>query len=285
VSVGVSGEVGARERSGSLGVSAMGVVPSGTRRVIVDVGEIAQLLSRLVVGVFRDPRGFWAATVDEMYGMLRFCWLAVALAVGGFTLAIGTFAYDLLRVAGAPNRVGTFFVMACPREISPFCTGMAVAGVMGTALTADLGARRVREELDALEVLGVDPERMLVLPRVLAMVVMVFGFNIVGVVIGTFMAGVATFWIGDTSAGAYIANFMSIMNMPDLVGTALKSILLGLFIGVVCAQKGMSAKGGAEGVGRAVNQAVVLCFAAIWVINFTFNTILLGMNPSMAVTR
>jgi phospholipid/cholesterol/gamma-HCH transport system permease protein len=267
------------------GVEGIDALPDGLKRVVVDVGEIAQLLSRLVVGVCREPRGFWVATVDEMYGMLRFCWLPVALSVGGFTFAIGSYAYELLNIAGGANRTGTFFVMACPREISPFCTGMAVAGVMGTALTADLGARRVREELDALEVLGIDPERLLVLPRVLAMIVMVFGFNIIGVVIGTAMAGVATTVIGTTSTGAYVANFLSIMNMPDLIGTGLKSILLGLFIGVVCAQKGLSAKGGAEGVGRAVNQAVVLCFAAIWVINFTFNTILLGMNPDMAVTR
>jgi phospholipid/cholesterol/gamma-HCH transport system permease protein len=134
-------------------------------------------------------------------------------------------------------------------------------------------------------VLGIDPERSLVLPRVIAMTVMMVGFNIIGVVIGTTMAGVATTVIGTTSAGAYIDNFLSIMNMTDLVGTTIKSFLLGLFIGVVCAQKGLNVRGGAEGVGRAVNQAVVLCFAAIWVINFVFNAIMLGVNPDMAVTR
>jgi phospholipid/cholesterol/gamma-HCH transport system permease protein len=134
-------------------------------------------------------------------------------------------------------------------------------------------------------VLGIDAERALVLPRVVAMTFMVFAFNLVGVAVSIIMPGVATTIIGDTSIGGYVANFFSIMNMTDLMGTVIKSILLGLLIGIVCAAKGLNVKGGAEGVGRAVNQAVVLCFAWIWIINFVFNTIMLGMNPDMAVTR
>lgn len=266
-------------------IAVIEALPKGLRQVLVDVGQIAQLFGRLTVSVVRDPRGFWGASFEEMWGMLRFAWLPVLLADGGFSFAIGGFAYDLLVVAGAPNRVGTFFVMAGPREIAPFTVAMAVAGVMGTSLTADLGARRVREELDALEVLGIDAERALVLPRVVAMTFMVFAFNLVGVAVSIIMPGVATTIIGDTSIGGYVANFFSIMNMTDLMGTVIKSILLGLLIGIVCAAKGLNVKGGAEGVGRAVNQAVVLCFAWIWIINFVFNTIMLGMNPDMAVTR
>jgi phospholipid/cholesterol/gamma-HCH transport system permease protein len=267
------------------GVATVEAVPSGLRQVVIDVGQIAQLFGRLFMGVVREPRGFWGAAFEEMYGMLRFAWIPVLLADGGFSFAIGGFAYDLLKVAGAPNRVGTFFVMAGPREIAPFTVAMAIAGVMGTSLTADLGARKVREELDALQVLGIDPERALVLPRVVAMTFMVVGFNLVGVAISIIMPGVATTMIGSTSVGGYIANFFSIMNMTDLVGTVLKSVLLGLLIGIVCATKGLNVKGGAEGVGRAVNQAVVLCFAWIWIVNFTFNTIMLGTNPDMILTR
>ncbi|HEY1974720.1 MAG TPA: ABC transporter permease, partial [Pseudonocardia sp.] len=255
---------------GERGVETVEALPSGIRQLLVDVGAISQLLVRLVMEVVRNPRGFWVDTIDETIVMLRFSWLPVFLSDAGFSFAIGSFAYDLLRVAGAPNRVATFFVMAGPREISPFTVAMSLAGVMGTSLTADLGARKMREELDALEVLGVNVERALVLPRVIAMTLLMVGLNLIGIVFSVVMPGVVTCLIGNTSVGSYMANFFSIMDMPDLIGTVLKSILLGVFIGVVCAQKGLSAKGGAEGVGRAVNQAVVLNFAAIWVINFTF---------------
>ncbi|GAA3523859.1 MlaE family ABC transporter permease [Nocardioides daeguensis] len=259
--------------------------PSGVQRVIVDVGESGRLLGQLVATAVREPRGYWGATRDEMYSMLRFCWLPVTLAVGGFTFLIANYAYDLLSLLGAGNRLGTYFVFASIREISPFCTGMAVAGVMGTAMTADLGARRIREELDALTVLGIDAVRTLVLPRVLAITVMMVLFNILGSLLGIGMARVSATWLGDTSPGAYMGNIFGALTVPELGGTVIKTLMVGLFIGVVAAHKGLTAKGGAEGVGRAVNEAVVLSFAAIWVINFIVNATMLGLFPEMLMNR
>lgn len=259
--------------------------PSGVQRVVSDVGESGRLLGQLVSTAVREPRGYWAATRDEMYSMLRFCWLPVLLAVGGFTFLIANYAYDLLSLLGAGNRLGTYFVMASIREISPFCTGMAVAGVMGTAMTADLGARRIREELDALTVLGVDAVRTLVLPRVLAITVMMVLFNILGSLLGIGMAMISATWLGDTSPGAYLGNIFGALTIPEIGGTVIKTLMVGLFIGVVAAHKGLTAKGGAEGVGRAVNEAVVLSFAAIWVINFIVNATMLGLFPEMLMNR
>jgi phospholipid/cholesterol/gamma-HCH transport system permease protein len=260
-------------------------VPPRLSKVVVDVGQSGQLVAQLFRTAVREPRGYWGSTRDEMYAMLRFCWLSCTLAVGGFCFLIGNYAYNILTLAGAQNRLGTFFVFASAREISPFCTGMAVAGVMGTAMTADLGARRIREELDALKVLGVDTVRTLVLPRVIAITVMTAAFNVVGVAVGVIMAMISATVIGDTSAGAYISVFLSNITIPELIGTVVKTVLIGLFIGVVCAQKGLAARGGPEGVGRAVNEAVVLCFAAVWIINFVVNAVMLGLNPDMLVNR
>jgi phospholipid/cholesterol/gamma-HCH transport system permease protein len=261
------------------------IAPAGVRRVVVDVGQGGQLLAELIRTAVRDPRGYWGPTRDEMYAMLRFCWLPCALAVGGFTFLIANYAYDLLALIGAENRIGTYFVMASLREISPFCTGMAVAGVMGTAMTADLGARRVREELDAFKVLGVDAVRALVLPRVIAITVMMVAFNMIGSALGIGMAWFSSTQLGTTSTGSYLATFLSSITVPEIIGTTVKCLIVGLFIGVVSAQKGLTAKGGAEGVGRAVNEAVVLSFAAVWVINFVVNATMLGLNPDMLVNR
>ncbi|WP_245993479.1 MlaE family ABC transporter permease [Nocardioides immobilis] len=259
--------------------------PSGVQRIVTDVGESGRLLAQLVTTAVREPRGYWAATRDEMYAMLRFCWLPVTLAVGGFTFLIANYAYDLVSLLGAGNRLGTYFVMASLREISPFCAGMAVAGVMGTAMTADLGARKIREELDAFTVLGVDAVRALVLPRVIAITVMMVAFNVLGSVLGLGMAMASATWLGTTSPGAFLGNLFGSLTVPELVGSTIKCTLIGLFIGVVSAQKGLTARGGAEGVGRAVNEAVVLSFAAIWVINFIVNATMLGLNPDMLINR
>jgi phospholipid/cholesterol/gamma-HCH transport system permease protein len=259
--------------------------PSFVRRMTGDMGEAGQLLGYLVRTAVREPRGYWGATRDEMYYMLKFCWLPVALAVGGFSFLIANYAYDLVGLLGAGNRLGTYFVFASLREISPFATGMAVAGVMGTAMTADLGARRIREELDAFTVLGIDAVRTLVLPRVIAITVMMFGFNIFGGLLGIGMALIAATKLGTTSSGAFIGNLLGSITVPEILGTCIKCTLIGLFIGIVSAQKGLTAKGGAEGVGRAVNEAVVLSFAAVWIINFVVNAIMLGLNPEMLISR
>lgn len=260
-------------------------LPGWLQRLVVEVGQTGQLLTYLVRTAVTQPRGYWGSVRDEMYSMLRFCWLPVALAVGGFTFLIANYAYDLLSLLGAGNRLGTYFVFASLREISPFCTGMAVAGVMGTAMTADLGARRIREELDALTVLGVDAVRTLVLPRVIAITVMMVAFNILGGLLGMGMGLISATALGTTSPGAYLGNMLGALTVPELVGTNVKCTLIGLFIGIVSAQKGLTAKGGAEGVGRAVNEAVVLSFAAVWIFNFVVNATMLGLNPDMLINR
>lgn len=263
----------------------MAKTPTGMRRVIVEVGQSGQLLGYLVRTAVREPRGYWAATRDEMFQMLRFCWVPVTLAVGGFSFLIGNYAYSLVGLLGAGNRLGTYFVFASLREISPFATGMAVAGVMGTAMTADLGARRIREELDALTVLGIDAVRTLVLPRVIAITVMMVAFNVLGSVLSMAAAWTAGTVLGTTSSGAFLGNLFGSLTVPEIAGNLIKTLLIGLFIGVVSAQKGLNAKGGAEGVGRAVNEGVVLSFAAVWIFNFVVNAVMLGLNPDMLLSR
>jgi phospholipid/cholesterol/gamma-HCH transport system permease protein len=268
-----------------VSVPVVGVVPGPLRRSLAEIGQMGQLLFNVVGSVVRRPVGFWGDTVDEMYSMLRYAWLPSVVAIGGFVLVMSNYAYDLVTFVGAQSRVSTYLVMAIAREIAPFCTGMAVAGVLGTALTADLGARRVREELDALEVLGVNVVRSIVLPRVISITFLALGLVIVGLLMGLGAGLVAASVLNNTSIGTFMANFLAIMTTAELVGVVVKTLLTGLFIGIVCAQKGLATKGGPEGVGRAVNQAVVICFIAVFIINFCVNAVTLGLSPEMMVNR
>lgn len=266
--------------------SALERLPAWSRKPIVETGRPFQLLGELLYQAIRYPVGYWRDTFDEMYGMLRFCFLPVLAAVGGFTFLIGNLAYGTLTLAGAQSRVGTYFVMADVREIAPFTTAMAVAGVMGTALCADLGARKIREELDAMEVLGINVVRTLVLPRVLAVTIMTVAFNFTSILLGISMAVSSGAIVGDTRAGSIFSVFFAILTEYDLlIASTFKCAVLGLFIGVVCAQKGLNAKGGAQGVGRAVNEGVVQCFVAIWIVNFVINTSMLGLFPEILINR
>lgn len=263
---------------------------AGVLRQVADpfviAGEMWQLMVKVFVLAVRKPVGFWADTRDQCFDILKLTWLPMSLAAFGFGFgAPGLTGGAIFYTFGIPYRLGAFFEFASVREFAPFINGMVVAGVVGTAITADLGARRIRDEIDAMEVLGVDPMRTLVLPRVLACTIMTAVLDILALVVGLVSGYVAAGPIFDASYAGYYGSLFDLLNTVDLWGSVVKCAIYGLIIGVVCCYVGLNAKGGPIGVGKAVNQAVVISFAGIWVINFVFTLTMLGLNPQMSVYK
>jgi phospholipid/cholesterol/gamma-HCH transport system permease protein len=255
-------------------------------RGLAQTGEMLWLFLLVVKTAVLHPRGYWGDVRDQMYSILRLCWVPMVISTFCFGFgAPGLQALNFFAIFGIPERLGSFFIMASVREFAPWINAMVVAGVVGTAITADLGARRIREEIDAMEVLGVDPLRTLVLPRIVALFFMTGLLDIVALLFGTLGGFVAAVGVGGATPAAFIDNFFDNATLPDLVGSVAKTALFGLIIGVVCCYKGFRAEGGPAGVGRAVNQAVVVAFAGIWIFNYVFTTILLGLNPGMQVFK
>jgi phospholipid/cholesterol/gamma-HCH transport system permease protein len=259
---------------------------AAVRRGMAQAGEMTWLFGVVLMDAVRRPRGYWGDVRDQMYSILRLCWVPMVISTFAFGFgAPGLQALNFFALFGTPERLGSFFIMASVREFAPWINAMVVAGVVGTAITADLGARRIREELDALEVLGVDPIRTLVLPRVVALFLMTGLLDIVALIFGSLGGFVAAVRVGGATQAAFIDTFFDNATTPDLWGSVLKTALFGLIIGVVCCYKGLRAEGGPAGVGRAVNQAVVVSFAGIWIFNYVFTTILLALNPGMQVFK
>jgi phospholipid/cholesterol/gamma-HCH transport system permease protein len=255
-------------------------------RGVGEAGEMVWLFATVVKGAVVRPRGYWGDVRDQMYSILRLCWAPMVISTFAFGFgAPGLQALNFFSLFGVPERLGSFFIMASVREFAPWINAMVVAGVVGTAITADLGARRIREELDALEVLGVDPVRTLVLPRVIALFFMTGLLDIVALLFGCLGGFVAAVGVGGATPSAFVGNFFENATVTDLWASVAKTALFGLIVGVVCCYKGLRAQGGPAGVGRAVNQAVVASFAGIWIFNYVFTSILLGLNPSMQVFK
>lgn len=275
----------APRRRRPTGDAVVAAVPGPVRGVVVEAGRICQLLGQVLYSAVRRPRGYWKDTLDEMYDLLKLCFWPATFSMAGFGFLICVMGVGLLVLLGAANRMGAFWVMADIREIAAFMVGMVVAGVIGTSITSDLGARKAREELDALKVLGLDPIRMLVIPRVIATAVMCALLNCLTSSVGVLLGLIAVGALGQTTSGAYVSSMAHSLYAADVWGAELKTLLTGLFIGVICSYKGLHAGGGPEGVGRAVNQAVVMCFAMVWVLNFFFNAIAQGLNPNLLMLR
>ena len=215
------------------------------------------LTGKTIMSALRPPYPYGGEFVSQFLFALKLCWFPLVVSTVAFGYgAPGLQAANFLNLFGAIDRLGGFFVLASIREFAPFVTAIVLAGVAGTAITADLGARKIREELDALQVLGVDPVKNLVVPRFLALMLVTGLFDIYALLFGIF-GGVLATLVNGAPLGPFWATFFTNASVVDLWGSVLKCTMFGAIIAIVCCYKGMTASGGAEGVGRAVNQAVV----------------------------
>lgn len=257
----------------------------GVREFLVEIGEMVILAGRTIMSAIRPPYPYGGEFVQQFLFALKLCWFplivsTVALGYGAPGLQAANFA----TLFGSIDRLGGFFVLASIREFAPFVTAVVMAGVAGTAITADLGARKIRDELDALAVLGVDAIKNLVVPRFFALMILTGLFDIFALMLGV-SGGVIATMVNGAPLGPFWATFFTNASVTDLWGSIVKTTIFGAIIAIVCCYKGMNAQGGAEGVGRAVNQAVVIAFIGVFAFNYVFTQTLLATNPEITAIR
>jgi phospholipid/cholesterol/gamma-HCH transport system permease protein len=252
-----------------------------TRSSVQEIGDMMVLTGKTLVSAIRPPYPYGNEFVLQFLFAMRLCWFPMLLSTVAFGYeAPGLQAANFLVLFGALDRLGGFFVLASIREFAPFVDAIVVAGVAGTAITADLGARKIRDELDALVVMGVDPIKNLVVPRFLALMIVTGLFDIYALLFGIFGGVLATI-VNHAPLGPFFATLGNNAEPTDLWASVVKTTLFGAVIAIVCCYKGMNASGGAAGVGRAVNQAVVIAFLGIFAFNYTFTQVLLATHPAI----
>jgi phospholipid/cholesterol/gamma-HCH transport system permease protein len=244
-------------------------------------GDMMVLTGKTIASALRPPYIYGNEFVLQFLFALRVCWFPMLLSTIAFGYeAPGLQAANFLTLFGALDRLGGFFVLASIREFAPFVTAVVMAGVAGTAITADLGARKIRDELDALVVMGVDPIKNLVVPRFLSLMIVTGLFDIYALVFGIVGGAIASL-VNHAPLGPFLATLSNNAETTDLWASVVKTTLFGAIIAIVCCYKGMTASGGAAGVGRAVNQAVVIAFLGIFSFNYAFTQVLLATHPAI----
>ena len=200
----------------------------------------------------------------------------VAIPFGAvIAMQLGT----LTRQLGAQSFTGAASVLAVVREASPLVTALLVAGAGGSAICADLGSRKIREEIDAMEVLGISPIQRLVVPRVLATMLVAALLNGLVSVVGIVGGYVFNVLVQGGTPGAYLASFTALAQLADLWTAEIKALIFGAIAALVASYKGLTAGGGPKGVGDAVNQAVVITFMLLFVVNFVVSAVYFQVVP------
>ncbi len=215
----------------------------------------------------------WKEFILQSWFLLRVTFLpTVAVAVPDTVLIIFVFNL-LLQEFGAADVSGAGAALAAVTQLGPLVTVLVVAGAGSTAICADLGARTIREEIDALEVLGIDPIHRLVVPRVVASTVVAFLLNGAVITIGLVGGFIFGVFVQNVSAGAYLQTLTLVTGLPEVIISIAKALTFGLIAGLVGCYRGLTVGGGAKGVGTAVNETLVLCVIALFAVNVIFTTI------------
>ncbi|MCA2255985.1 ABC transporter permease [Mycobacterium intracellulare] len=179
----------------------------------------------------------------------------------------------LLAQFGAADLSGAGSAISAVTQLGPLTTVLVVAGAGSTAICADLGARTIREEIDAMEVLGIDPIHRLVVPRVLAATLVALLLNGLVVAVGLTGGYIFGVYLQNVSGGAYLATLTTVTGLPEVIIAELKAASFGLIAGLVGCYRGLTVRGGSKGLGTAVNETVVLCVVALFAVNMVLTTI------------
>src|SRR5467141_2763336 len=213
------------------GVADRGFLP--VKNLLEEVGNMMILTGKTIISAIRPPYPYGSEFVGQFLFALKLCWFPLLISTVAFGYAApGLQAANFLVLFGALDRLGGFFVLASIREFAPFVDAIVLAGVAGTAITADLGARKIREELDALQVLGVDPIKNLVVPRFLALMLVTGLFNLYALLFGIFGGVLATLTF-DAPLGPFFATLLNNASTTDLWGSVVKCTLFGAIIAIV----------------------------------------------------
>ena len=235
-----------------LGRAREGIETSG--RLVILALETLRYLATDIVG----RRFSWEEFVLQCSFMTRVALLPTILVSIPFGVIISVQIGAVAAQIGATSFTGAVNGAGVLQQGAPLVTSLLVAGAVGSAITSDLGARTVREEIDALKVMGISPIQRLVAPRLLAALLVSFLLTVVVAMTAMVTAYVMNVGGGTVSSGAYLGSFVSFSNPMDLVVAEGKALVFGFIATIVCCHKGLTAKGGPKGVADAVNQAVVL---------------------------
>lgn len=263
----------------------LGFVPGFLRGFVIEAGGMVSLLAEIVWSAVRYPTGYWGAVFEDLAQTIKKSWFPISAAVFGFCMFMSFLTVQFFAMVGAVTLFGPTIFMYSMRNFTMWVLSMVVAGVVGASLTADIGSRKVREELDAMQVMGINPVRDLGVPRVISIALFTTMLSIPANIVTLLAFQFGEIYVAHAGSSDFYRNVFDGVSTIDLFSVVVNSFLVGLLIGTVCCYKGFTAVGGANGLGKAVNQAVVISFVAVFVLLLGYQAVLLGLFPDLGVLK
>lgn len=238
-----------------------------TARGFEDWGFGASVLTESVLWIFTGRFYRQPVRINHIFTeMMRFGITALPIctllaATIGLMLAIQSL-YSL-GLFGAQSFAYFGIALSVTREFSPLIMGILIAGRSGSAIAARLATMTINQEIDALQVMGINPNRFLVAPMLIALVVMLPCIAMWANLVSIFAAGLYVSAQLDQTLGSYIHQTLQVLSTDDVLHGVIKASFFGLLIGLIGVMNGANVSGGAEGVGRVTTRSVVQAITAI----------------------
>jgi phospholipid/cholesterol/gamma-HCH transport system permease protein len=248
---------------------------------LASLGEIARFCGRTMGLVYSGRVFTFFGEALRQAGLLI---TGSAIVIWGLTFILGLQcgiegAY-FSRSVGAPSNAGTFAAWCDLREVIPYAFGYMMAAKVGTGIVAEIGAMRISDEVDALEVMGVNPMIFLCATRLLGAWITLPFIYLFGIGVGYFASWLAVVkQVGEVSSGGYFLIFWEFQNPPDLLFSLIKGMVMATVIVMVGCYYGYTASGGPVGVGTATAKSMVLNIVLVHIIGMLGTLIFWGANP------
>lgn len=220
----------------------------------------------------------WLEFVEQLWFLARVSLLPTVMMSIPFTVLVVFTLNSLLGEIGASDLAGAGAGLGAITQIGPLVTVLVVAGAGATAIASDIGSRVIREEVAAIEVLGIDPVHRLVLPRVLASTAVAILLNGAVCAIGLIGGYFFSVYLQDVSPGSYASSVTLLVGLGELALSEVKAAVSGMIAGLVACHRGLSVTGGAKSVGNAVNETVVFAAVALFAANTVLTSIGLALG-------
>ena len=245
----------------------------GVLRSVEEMGSLLLLLLSVLSWMIRPP-----LKLRLIFKQMEFVGVKsifVVVLTGTFTgMVMALQGYYGFRMFSAESLVGSTVALGMTRELGPVLTSLMVTARAGSAMAAELGTMRVTEQIDALYVMAANPIKHLIVPRIVASVLMLPLLTIVSDfmgIIGGYFVGVPVLGINE---GAFIKNITKYVELSDIYHGLTKAAVFGLILALIGCYKGFNTRGGAEGVGKATTEAVVLASISILVSDYFLTAIM-----------
>jgi len=240
------------------------------------MGELGLLSFNSFRNIFRRPweRKIFFQQLEEV-GVRSLPVVSLTAAFVGLVYGLQTYiAFHRYVGPGSEAYSGAVISLGLAKELIPILVGLMVAGRVGSAMAAEIGTMKITEQVDALFTLGADPNRYLVVPRLLACLIMLPCLTLYGDFIGMFGGYFYNVVAMGVNKTIYVKNTMLYMELWDILGGVFKAAIFGVLIALIGCWQGLTAKGGAEGVGRATTRAAVISSISILIVNFFLSKLL-----------